>query len=109
MEIIFAVKFFCFAAPVIFLYNNSMRQIVIIAVGIFLFVWGVGLFFGYLSGVSKFSPPVQKAPLSGARVADEQKRAAEEAEEMKRKTMEDLRYQMQRYKDTKPMMGPTLK
>ena len=78
-----------------------MRQIIIIFIGVFLLIWGLGLLFSFLSGISKLAPPLQKSPISGTAVQKDQRRLADEAEEMNRKAMQDLQFQMQHYKDTR--------
>ena len=83
-----------------------MRQAIIILIVVFILIWGLGLLFSFISGVSKFTPLPQKAPISGAAVQEDQKRLADDAEEMNRKAMQDLQFQMQHYKDTRMMNFP---
>ena len=89
-------------------YNEAMRQMVIICVIIFLIVWGFGVFFGYLASLKKIKLTAPQSEISGAAELQKQRRLVEDSQDLKRRTMQDYQYQIQRYKDTlktNPTMG----
>ncbi len=83
-------------------YNRGMKSVVALAVAILLFVWGLGLFLGYLSGLKKFKMPENQSNTYGPAYLEDQRRLSEESEESRRKMMQDYRFQTQKYKDTFP-------
>ena len=80
-------------------YNKSMKTVIAIVVAIFLFIWGLGLFLGFISGVKKFKMPESQTNEYGPAYLNEQKRLADESEESRRKMMQDLQFQTQQYKE----------
>ena len=85
-----------------------MRQLVILCIGIFLVVWGLGVFLAYLAGLKTITLPAPKSNMSGPAYLEEQRRIADDTEEGQRKVMQDYRYQIQKYKNThqaSPSMG----
>lgn len=76
-----------------------MKAVVAIVVVIFLFIWGLGLFLGYLSGLKKFKMPESQTNEYGPAYLDEQKRLADESEESRRRMMQDFQFQTKQYKE----------
>lgn len=73
---------------------------VIVCVVIFLLVWGLGLFFGYLVGLKQIKLPSPDPHPSGPAYLKDQQQISEESKDSKKRMMQDYQYQIQRYKDT---------
>ena len=84
-----------------------MRQLIAIFIIVFVLVWGLGVFIGYLSGFKRIQLPQSPSNQSGPALLDEQKKITTESEESRNKLMQDYQYQLQRYKGTSiPLTAP---
>ena len=79
-----------------------MNKLIVLFVFVFLAAWGISLFLTFISGMSKMSSPVVSEE-QGPNYLEEQKIIAADAEEQRKKIMEDLRYKIQRQKSSNPL------
>ncbi len=83
-------------------YNCNMKNIYVICFLVFAFIWGMGIFFSYLFGLTKASIPKIKAESSTRTLLEEQHKISDDSEQKRKKTMEDYEDHLKRYKDTFP-------
>lgn len=82
-----------------------VRQFIIIFLIVFAAVWGLGLFFGYMSGIKYLKPSQAPKTISATEQLEEQKQMTDESRQLQQKMMQSYQFQtqdMQRSLETLP-------
>ena len=84
-----------------------MKQLIILFAVVFVIVLGVGLFFGYLSGLKYIKLPESPSGISSTTAQIEsQKRFAAESKEQNQKMMQDYQFQIQIFRNNLKTTSP---
>jgi len=82
-----------------------MRHVTVVFIVIFLGLWGIGLMTSFLYGAKKLNAPLPRSEISGSSTQKDQQRFVQESNDSYQRMMQDNKRSVEQFKQNNPSTG----